>query len=553
MDKVQLLDDIANSFNTSELAELCMSLKVDYEDLGSGGKRSQARELIGYMERRGRLPELIQALVDKRPQLAATYQVAPSPDKTQPAETVGHPNVPVSPQPVAQPSQPEIQEPTNPYSAGRMVTDAEMFFGRENERRQLRTRLQTMSSCSIVGMRRVGKSSLMYYLSHHEPAFTDSSYMFAYLDLQDARYHTLAGLLSGAVTQWMQKAGQNEDEVVSTLADFSTWVRRFKAAGFLPVLCLDEFENLTKRPQEFTDDVFDSWRALGNAGQIAFITASLHSLSDLIKSGGLTSDFHTVFTELNCGLLDDSPARNLLTEPMARSGIVVDVVLRNDLLAYCGPHPFYLQMMGFYFCDAILNSDFAQEQVKAEFAEEAERHWLGLWHALSPEEQTAFLAVQKGETVSAAQTRVRVLARKGVLLSENGVYKPFSLGFSEWVAEQERPIPQPAANPPEVEAADNKPDDSPPEVIETPAELKPVENMQTGVDLKSFLVITLISLLVVVVLAWVLKTLIGDQSTGNLVLLLVVIFPFILVLVGKLTGQDLIAWFGQLLGSNKEE
>ena len=60
MDKVQLLDDLAKSFSTSELAELCMSLEVDYEELGSGGKRSQARELIGYMDRRGRLPEPVQ-------------------------------------------------------------------------------------------------------------------------------------------------------------------------------------------------------------------------------------------------------------------------------------------------------------------------------------------------------------------------------------------------------------------------------------------------------------------------------------------------------------
>ncbi len=206
MDKVQLLDDLANSFNTSELAELCMSLKVEYEDLGSGGKRSQARELIGYMDRRGRLPELAQAVVNKRPQLTKTYQMVPQQPEDVPPADVPKPVEAAPPPAAVEIAQAEKPQSTNPYSAGRMVTDTAMFFGRENERRRLRARLQTMSSCSIVGMRRVGKSSLMYYLSHHESVFQDGQYIFAYLDLQDARYHTLAGLLSGAVTQWAQKA-----------------------------------------------------------------------------------------------------------------------------------------------------------------------------------------------------------------------------------------------------------------------------------------------------------------------------------------------------------
>ncbi len=340
---------------------------------------------------------------------------------------------------------------------------------------------------------------------------------------------------------------------MSTLAEFSTTVRHFKSLDFSPVLCLDEFENLTKRPQEFTDDVFESWRALGNAGQLAFMTVSQHPLSDLIESGGLTSNFDNIFNQLDLALLEETPARNLLVEPLSRSQIAVPQAVGDDFLAFCGPHPFYLQMAGFYLCDALNNGDFTVEQVKEDFTWEAERHWHGLWQALSPEEQSIFLNVGSLPPNPDKQHQARGLVRKGVLVVQNGAYRSFSFGFREWVDKQMPPAPSPPEAPPASEVVDTKQDDAGAEAAETPVEPKPVENKQTGVDLKSFLAVTLVSLLVVVVLAWVLKTLIGDQSTGNLVLLLVVIFPFILVLVGKLTGQDLIAWFGQLLGRNKSE
>ncbi len=442
MDKVQLLDDLAGKFSTSELSELCFTLGVDYEDLGSGGKRSQALAFIAYMERRDRLPELQQAMVNKRPQLAEAYHLSPSPP-TQ-SENMPPPVTTSTPQqPVADPPPPEKQPPppANPFIAGRMVTHTDMFFGRENERRHLRTRLQTMSSSSIVGMRRIGKSSLMYYLSHHESLFQDGKYIFAFLDMQDARYHTLEGLLSGAVAQWSKKTGQPNDLAIPNLTHFSTWIYRCQADGYFPVLCLDEFENLTKRPAQFNDDVFESWRALGNAGQLAFITVSQQSLSELIKSGGLTSNFDNIFNQLDLTLLDKVPARDLLTTPLTRTGLDVDRAVIDDLLAYCGPHPFYLQMAGFYLCDALANSPFTTAQVKENFTQEVAHHWHGLWYSLTRAEQYAFQQLSLIGKDALLQVSYRALLRKGILLAEDNTYIPFSIGFTQWV-QQQPPPPQ---------------------------------------------------------------------------------------------------------------
>ena len=61
---------LVESFSLSELRTLCSDLGVDYDELGSAGKEAQARELILYLERRGRLPELVARCQQLRPDYA---------------------------------------------------------------------------------------------------------------------------------------------------------------------------------------------------------------------------------------------------------------------------------------------------------------------------------------------------------------------------------------------------------------------------------------------------------------------------------------------------
>jgi hypothetical protein len=66
----QLRRMIDNSFNQEELHTLCSDLNIDYEHLpGNQGKENKVRALIEYAERRGRLTELLQKVVENRPNL----------------------------------------------------------------------------------------------------------------------------------------------------------------------------------------------------------------------------------------------------------------------------------------------------------------------------------------------------------------------------------------------------------------------------------------------------------------------------------------------------
>lgn len=542
MDKVQLLNDISDSFDETELKEICLRLNVNYGHISGANLRDKSRELILYLDRRDRLTELVHLVVGLRPKLRATYTAVL-------AESVPDTAVPRTPTPLPLTPTPSLpatpHQPYNPFTAGPMVTQKEMFYGRQAELRRLQTRLRNRGSCSIVGMRRVGKSSLMYHLSHHTDLTRQPGYLMAYLDLQDGRYHTLSGLIQGVYEAW----GTQASDVPMSAADlpgFAQSVSQLHAARYRPILCLDEFENLIKYPREFTDNVFESWRALGNAGQVAFVTVSQQSLADLIQQSDLTSNFHNIFDQTMLALLTPDEARALIKEPAARQG----VNFRDEDVAYlldlCGPHPFYLQMAAFQLFDMLVVDGVNRTQLRDDFVWAAERHWQGLWNALTPTEQKALLLNCKAQGFAAAEYYCAAMARKGVLIKEGDNYRPFSQGFADFT-ERIKMESLPATNIP-FNVPQPFAEDEPETGLKE--EKAPVEEQtfQPSAMDKGLLVLTVaVTLAVLVVVALVLRYILEVQSVGSLVLLLAILLPFILVIVGKLAGQDFLAWLRDLL------
>jgi hypothetical protein len=62
-----LHQNIATHFGDEELRSLCFDLGVDYAVLSASNKDAMARELVAHMERRGRIPELVEMCRKLRP------------------------------------------------------------------------------------------------------------------------------------------------------------------------------------------------------------------------------------------------------------------------------------------------------------------------------------------------------------------------------------------------------------------------------------------------------------------------------------------------------
>lgn len=249
----------------------------------------------------------------------------------------------------------------NPFFYGGMITDPRKFFGRKEELRLIFGRLGTTppQCVSVVGERRIGRSSLLYHLTQAYPQWLANAgrYLFAYLDLQSARCHTRAGLLSNVLEALLSRAElDSASEEGRWLADlrgkaidlvaFEEALEKMNTLDLRPVLCLDEFENLTVRPQEFGNDFFDSWRSVAQFGHIAFVTASRTPLEFLSRSGKLTSPFFNIFARVPLGELKPDEARALVTQPSDRPFTEEEVRLALRLAegTAFGYHPFRLQI-----------------------------------------------------------------------------------------------------------------------------------------------------------------------------------------------------------------
>jgi hypothetical protein len=76
---VELREWLAANLEISQLRLLCADLDVDYEDLGGQSKKLKAQELIGYLNRRGRVDELVHAVerMEADPSLYQAYRRLP--------------------------------------------------------------------------------------------------------------------------------------------------------------------------------------------------------------------------------------------------------------------------------------------------------------------------------------------------------------------------------------------------------------------------------------------------------------------------------------------
>lgn len=78
-----LRDNLAKAFSLDEIETLCADLSIDFEDLGGEGKRGKARELIDYLDRRGRLNELVNLCEAQRPNVSWRATLLPTMSKGQ--------------------------------------------------------------------------------------------------------------------------------------------------------------------------------------------------------------------------------------------------------------------------------------------------------------------------------------------------------------------------------------------------------------------------------------------------------------------------------------
>lgn len=259
----------------------------------------------------------------------------------------------------------------NPFHWRGTVTDSEAFVGRQQQLTSILTRLGQMGCVSVVGDRRIGKSSLAYQASLRAAQQLGPDCRPVYLDLLSAKHHTLEGLL-GAVVEGLgddpsSLKGRNP---AAALAAFEETVRKLRKQGCLPVAFLDEFEALGSRAETLGDDLLESWRSLGNDGQMAFVATSARPMDEVTQESGLTSSFYNIFAQTAIDKFTDQEARAFADRAVRIGGFEA---ADSALIARVGQqHPLRLQVAAWHLYDARqtgqVNYGLVQERAEAEIA-----------------------------------------------------------------------------------------------------------------------------------------------------------------------------------------
>lgn len=315
----------------------------------------------------------------------------------------------------------------SPFICGGAVPP-DQFYGRQDMLRIIARRIdsRTLQSISIVGERRIGKSSLLHYVVSKPETFLSRSkdYVFIYLDLMKGYCHTRSNLFK-TIRRELQKSLHREPwspDEDGDLGAFDFAIEDIVAQGKSLVLCLDQVENLTRRPHEF-DEILEDWRANGQMGQIAMVTSSTQSLAHLCSSGGLISPFFNIFIQETLGLLTQSEWQTLVCDQFDATE---DDLLFIDKMA--GGHPFFTQMAAEILWYAYQNGIVDYDKLSQDLYTQMQPHLASLWRSLSPLEQSALSETAMEHKSITSDKRILSSLQERGLIRDN---RPFSQLFIE--------------------------------------------------------------------------------------------------------------------------
>ncbi len=335
----------------------------------------------------------------------------------------------------------------NPYLNRVMIPHPDLFYGRQAVVRRIMGRISAArpQSISIVGERRIGKSSLLNFLNFPrtrlEMLENPETYLFCFIDFQQYRVLESEQIIALILNRLKQEyAGILSFDVTPDHEGMRIFCEQLAAAGSRLIFCFDEFETITKN-ERIGPDFYSCFRSLANNYPVAFITASGKNLKDMCVSHEIAdSPFFNIFAQLHLSLFKEKEARALIAGPSAEHGLPLDAVA-DSILGMGGRYPFFLQMAcaaWFEFLDSegetadkYRGRKTPQEVLKL-FREEAEPHFEYVLETLKAEETAALAAVAAGGSAASAVSACQeALARKGYLAEEGG-YVFFSAEFERF-------------------------------------------------------------------------------------------------------------------------
>ncbi|HJT56117.1 MAG TPA: hypothetical protein VJ761_06470 [Ktedonobacteraceae bacterium] len=321
---------------------------------------------------------------------------------------------------------------SNPYFNLAMIRNVEMFFGRNKLLRQFYAALANHQSVSILGKRRIGKSSFLWCASLPEMQinfpFELSHHIFIFLDLHEYFNRSSEEFFQRVSREIVEKSTKVPGLTLPAEAKgadvFSSLLDQIVKRGFFPVLLLDSFDKLILN-EDFGPEFFGFLRAQASLGRVSYVTASMKPLYEICHHSIKGSPFFNIFYNYPLEALTPQEAEDLITIPSKDAGITFtreEVALVNKL---AGRHPFFIQRICHFLFEAKAQSDNEEiDEVLLESEAYADLlpHFKDCWAQLTEEEQMRLRHEVRAEGNQ---------QRKFPELSESALFRIFVFGTGQ--------------------------------------------------------------------------------------------------------------------------
>ncbi len=359
----------------------------------------------------------------------------------------------------------------NPFTFGNPIREPGRFYGRKEEIRQVTNRLLSSAheSTSIVGERRIGKTSLLKYLSHPKVApelgLTPDRYCLIYIDFQGLTDITpqrfwkrvLAKMAHSICSSRLQTAVEAVQRSESfDLFDLEDLCEAIATEGLTTVLLLDEFEYVTQNPN-FKPDFFGGLRALAIHHNLPLVTATRRELVDLCHSEELKgSPFFNIFANVVLHPFRKEEVMEMVGAYLAETGVEFPADGQENIYRLAGGYPFFVQIAGYYLVEAQargLSKEDGYRQMAAQFEQQADPHFTYMWsHCSESEKITLLVAISLNNQKPGKKTQpdlenlarihprahldVPGLVKRGLLYedpAQPGCYRLLSKSLESWI------------------------------------------------------------------------------------------------------------------------
>ncbi len=361
----------------------------------------------------------------------------------------------------------------NPFTFGNPIRDPARFYGRSEDLRQIVNRLRSSAheSTSVVGERRIGKTSLLKHLDNRavaaELGLLPEEYCLVYIDFQ--------GLTDTTPQRFWQRVLRKMERAICLpalvpeiqavrkmdefdLFDLEDLFEMIADEGLTTVLLLDEFEYVTQNPN-FGSDFFGGLRALAIHQNLPLVTATRRELVDLCHSEELKgSPFFNIFANVVLRPFGRDEVIEMLDGYLAQTELAFSGREKELVIGLGGGYPFFTQMAGNYLFEAKqrgLDGDALLQDVYASFDAQSDSHFTYMWSHSSESEKISLLAVMtldqqrpskkttpNMENLAKIHGRVHLdvpeLVKRGLLLENRaaGTYRLLSPSLERWITRE---------------------------------------------------------------------------------------------------------------------